>query len=196
MWLKRNQKILGTKPDPVIDLISASKITPQAVFEVGCSNGWRLVKLRNKFGCEVAGLDPSRKAYQYMKKHHRFISPWVGDATNIPYLPNTFDMVIYGFCLYLVDREDLFKAVAEGDRILQDGGYLVVYDFHAAPHSRTYLHKKGIRSFKMDHADLWLAHPAYSVYRREMQGDNEDNMTSVTILKKSMAGAFPLKEGK
>ncbi|MGB6911936.1 MAG: hypothetical protein WBE42_04170 [Pseudolabrys sp.] len=46
--------------------------------------------------------------------------------------PDTIDLLIYGWCLYLCDREDLFKIVTEGDRILKDSGYLVVYDFHAA----------------------------------------------------------------
>ena len=78
----------------------------------------------------------------------------------------------------------------EGDRILQEDGYLIVHDFHSEnPFKRAYKHREGIFSYHMDHAQLWLANPAYTLFRRYMHGE-----TSVTILHKNTEEAWPLHD--
>jgi hypothetical protein len=110
--------------------------------------------------------------------------------------------VIYGFCLYLVDREDLFKVVAECDRVLRGGGHVVIHDFignHTNPsYSRDYEYAPELRSYKMDYGDLWLGHPAYQTVYKKIFGmrkdtpENPDDRVVVQILKKDMERAFPL----
>lgn len=183
-WFARNQAHLVRDPDPVMEAIQACKIKPDRLLEVGCSNGWRVKAMEKKWKCHAYGIDPMFKTTLWNCRR--------GTADDLSaFGPDTFDLVIYGWCLYLCDREDLFKIVTEGDRILKEGGYLVVYDFHTKkPHKRKYKHYEGLFSFKMDHAALWLAHPSYRLIHRELF-DSGDNQTSVTILQKDTDKGWP-----
>lgn len=197
-WYERN-KDKPREEDQVCALIKELKIEPKSVLEVGCSMGRRLRALNKQYDCFVCGVDPSTDAIRHWLKQKNAHGV-IGTATSLPGGNDRFDLVIFGFCLYVCDREDLFKIVAETDRVLQDQGHLVIHDFFSeAPHSRRYSHYDGLRSYKMDYAKLWLANPAYSLVRQqvydaephsEFQGD--DNKYAVSILKKDIAGGFPL----
>lgn len=168
-----------------MEALVEANIQPRSVLEIGCANGWRLKLLENKYKCMTTGVEPAPVHTGNIIR---------GMAHNIPINQLTFDLVIYGWCLYLCDREDLFKIASEGDRVLQDEGFLLIYDFHPfSPHRRTYKHKEGLFSFKMDHSKLWLANPAYSLYRRYMHGPTDDPI-SVTILKKNTVKGWPLHD--
>ena len=85
-----------------------------------------------------------------------------GTADELPYDDASFDVVWFGFCLYLVDRTLLMRTVSEADRVLRDGGVLAIVDFEPeAPCARPYSHRPGLLSYKMDHSRLFLANPAY-----------------------------------
>lgn len=186
-WLARNKARLPVKNDPVLDTLSRfPQIQPKEVLEVGCADGWRLLELQKKYSCGITGVDPGIDPSN--RRNHSFL---LGEASDLPFA-DCFDLVIYGFCLYLCDREDLFKIVAEGDRVLQEGGYLLVYDFASPPCRQAYSHKPGLFSYKQDYAALWQGNPAYSLYTRQYYGTGSDT-TSVTILKKNM-DAWPLKK--
>lgn len=186
-WFARNQDKLPVKNDPVIESIEDSKIAPNAVLEIGCSNGWRVKVMRDKWGCEAYGIDPFFKTAIWRCRR--------GTADDLSmYHSEMFNVVIYGWCLYLCDREDLFKIVKEGDRVLKDGGYIVIHDFHTSkPHKRKYKHKDDVFSFKMDHASLWTANPTYKMYHRYMHGSGNDQ-TSVTIIRKQIDKGWPLHD--
>jgi SAM-dependent methyltransferase len=182
-WIERNKDKIDTLNDPIIQAIRDSDIPVEEVLEIGCANGWRLKIIRNEYGCPAYGVDPG----------YGDINIDTGTADDLDWKDGTFNVVIYGFCLYLCDREDLFKIVLEGDRVLQEGGYLIIWDFHQDfPYSRPYEHKEGLLSYKMDYSKLWLANPAYYVvHRRIIQNtDNPDDRTAVTILKKDTALAW------
>lgn len=183
-WYERNKDKLPPEHDPVIEAIEKAGIIPNNVLEIGCGTGWRLDLLDNKYGCNTWGIDP----YVPINK----FNVCLGKASNLGlFKSNSIDLLIYGFCLYLVDREDLFTAVSAGDRVLKDGGYLVIYDFHPDyPHKVKYKHKEGLFSYKMDHAQLWLANPAYKLRSRVMCADE----TSVTILHKDISNGWPIEE--
>lgn len=185
-WLERNKDKIDRENDPVLAAIREAKIRPRNVLEIGCANGWRLDILRDEFECEAIGQDPGASG----------LASWIykGTADDTNWESGCFDLLIYGFCLYLCDREDLFKIVAEGDRVLRDGGYLVIWDFYPEyPHAVPYRHYDGIFSYKMDYAQLWLANPAYSLFWRTLHDVTNDpgDMTAVTILKKGMSAWIP-----
>lgn len=187
-WLDRNINKLDGNNDPVLETLKACKITPANVIEVGCANGWRLAKLAKEFNCNGFGVDPGAE-----RQVNKGFSIFNGTAELLPFTSASADVVIYGFCLYLCDPEDYFKIAAEGDRVLQNNGYLVVYDFNCpiGSYKTKYKHHGGIFSYHYDFSRLWMGNPAYSNYGRKVFG-NEGDETSVTVLKKSNA-CFPVK---
>lgn len=189
-WLKRNKHKLPIKDDPVLEAIKGANIRPKSVLEIGCADGWRLKELAKIHKCECHGIDPGVTHTQ--EENGVRIYRGAADSLHI-FKDAKFDLVIYGFCLYLCDPEDYFKIAMEGDRVLADGGHLIVYDFQSpTPHRRLYAHKRGLYSHKMDFTKLWLSHPAYSLVTAMIMGQ-EDDCTAVMILKKRVHSAFPIR---
>jgi ubiquinone/menaquinone biosynthesis C-methylase UbiE len=186
-WLKRNETKLTGENDPVIEAIDKYRIKPKRVFEIGCANGWRLKLLKKRFKTALCGgIDPG--CTEAISRGPAIIE--FGTAEKLDFPSQSFDLIIYGWCLYLTDIEDYLRIAMEGDRVLKDNGYLIVYDFHADyPYKTPYKHKDGLFSHHNDFSKLWLSHPAYSLYGRTIQGE-----TSVTILHKDMKNAFPVQK--
>lgn len=190
-WFERNRDRLGLD-DPVTHTIAAwIRRRPERVLEVGCANGWRLAKLRDLYGCEVYGVEPSRKAA--MEAVTWRVPVYQMTATCLPVVEGGFDLIIYGFCLYLTDPKDWLQIAAEGDRALRPGGHIIIHDFgdwrefiDARARGVPYEHDRRITSWHFDWAQLWLAHPGYSVIHRGFTaGDGHPDQQAVTILRKS-----------
>lgn len=188
-WYERNKHKLGASPDPVLSLLddfekNHGKLPIGRVFEFGCANGWRLKSfLKYNSDCWGSELSPAaiRDADPRIKMN---IEPAIASC----------DLVIMGFVLYLVQPGSLLYWAHYADKILADGGHLVVHDFLPEhPYSRIFEHNPDLRSSKMDHSKLWLSHPGYSLVVQKTYGDG-DARTHVSILKKDMKNAFPLKE--
>lgn len=186
-WLERNRDRLGDR-DPVSDLIADMGLQPKSVLEIGCSNGWRLAKLRDTYGCQVVGVEPGAQAVAEATKNK--VPAWCATADALPLPDAAYDLVICGFFIYFADPVDYLKIAAEADRVLQDGGFLIIFDFVSArPFKRRYAHHEGIFSYHFDPPNLWLGHPGY---RRIADGFIARNSECVTLLRKDMANAFPL----
>lgn len=180
-WLERNRDKLG-KHDPVISLLREMMVMPRAVLEIGCANGWRLDRMRRLYHCMAFGIDPS--AVGAAEATSLGLTVVHGTARDLPYMSRSMDLVIFGFCLYLTDPEDWFRIVSEANRVLEDNGLLVIHDFYADEglHGVPYEHHEGITSWHFDFAQLWLAHPLYTLMRRQVHGTD-----CVTILRKRPA---------
>jgi|SRR5215475_13710100 len=194
-WYKRNKSV-SRLPDPVMEAIATCQLHPQTILEIGCGNGWRLAEIKRQYAPHhVAGFDLSERAFKERVVPTVFLAEALGATKALSYIrAGYYDMVIFGFCLYLVDREDLLMLAGYTDRILKDGGHIVIHDFgnNAAPFKRAYAHKDGVFSYHMNHADLWLAHPAYRRIMRKV--DNKDTEVCVDVLHKDMQNAFPTRE--
>lgn len=182
-WLERNKDKLPPEYDPVQPTIDA--IAPERewqVLEIGCANGWRLRQIHQKHGCQAYGIDPGIG----MPVVDNDINIYPGVADSLNYKSHTFNIVIYGFCLYLCDPEDYFNIAAEGDRVLKPGGYMVIYDFYApyTPHANDYKHRDGIKSYKRDFSSLWTWHPNYKEIDLRIHGDTIADQTAVICLRK------------
>lgn len=174
-WFGRNLENLG-QTDPVAEAINSCGLLPRVVLEIGSANGWRLEKLRARYGCDVIGIEPSMNACQKAR-----VPTYQATADGLPVESGMFDLVIYGFALYLADPCDWFKIVAEGDRVLRPGGHLIVHDFATAfPFARKYEHREGLMSYHINFSKLWLANPLYTLVTRHHPNFEE----SVTVLKK------------
>lgn len=93
-----------------------------------------------------------------------------GTAEQLPYADQSFEIVIFGFCLYLCDREDLFRIACEADRVLKSPGWLLIHDFYSpTPSKHDYRHYAGLFSYKMDYRTLFTWHPAYTTYSHRVR---------------------------
>ena len=182
-WFDRNHQSLGLY-DPVTPVLDEMMLHPARVLEVGCANGWRLAKLRDKFRCEVTGVEPSMKAG--MAGAGLRVPIYQMTASTLPVDPDSFDLIIYGFCLYLTDPDDWLTIAAEADRVLKVSGHIVIHDFNdwigGAPISKHYEHKPGLRSYHYDFAKLWMGHPRYQVVLHR-DGAHDDG---VTVIRKNV----------
>jgi len=150
-WFYRNHTALNSKIFDLSDLVvaaisnivsSSSDKNRLKILEIGCGEASRLAWLADNFGVEVCGLEPSAKAVEFAIS--KGVNAQQGTADWLPYEDQTFDVVIFGFCLYLCDRDDLFKIAQEADRVLKKESWLIINDFFSpTPISRDYHHKQG-----------------------------------------------------
>ena len=56
------------------------------------------------------------------KNNYKLNSIKIGTAEKLPFEENYFDILIFGFCLYLTDSEDLFKISSEAYRVTKKVG--------------------------------------------------------------------------
>ncbi len=173
-WFDRNRIALAESSplrDSLVERIAQhlphGGTTASQVLEIGCGQGGNLNGLSSVREIRGSGIDPSGRAVSSGAAAFPHLELCVGTADALPYGDGSQDMVWFGFCLYLVDRSLLQRVVAEADRVLRDGGLLVVVDFDPlVPCKREYHHKAGLYSYKMDYARLFLANPAYSLVEK------------------------------
>jgi ubiquinone/menaquinone biosynthesis C-methylase UbiE len=199
MFYERNKtKLKCSDDDPIIQGIAHLELYPKKILEIGCSNGWRLNLLNKIYKSYCWGIDPSADAIKQGKKEFKEVNLEKGTADALPYENQMFDMIIFGFCLYLCDRSDLFKIAYETDRVLMDLGNIIILDFHPAFQYRNpYTHHAGLYSYKMNYSNMFLWNPAYVLkyqkifYHPPLKQGTADDMISVMILEKNVEGAFP-----
>ena len=117
-WFARNKdKLRACAKDPDRDQVVAAlhrqSLRPTSVLEIGASNGWRLHAIAEAFGAKTAGLEPSEEAVADGRKHYPGVELRLGTAESLPFDSDQFDLVIFGFCLYLSDPKDLFTIAAD-----------------------------------------------------------------------------------
>jgi SAM-dependent methyltransferase len=199
-WFQRNQVAIALKnfatDDPVtatiIDIAAQSSPEgrPLRVLEVGCGEGSRLSWLADQLSVDVYGVEPSTMAVEQALA--KGVKATRGTADTLPYEDGAFDVLIYGFCLYLCDRQDLFRIAQEADRVLKSDGWLVIHDFFASTAvRREYHHKSGVFSYKMDYRKLFDWHPAYTCFSHKVGHhgqasftDNAAEWVSTSVLRK------------
>jgi ubiquinone/menaquinone biosynthesis C-methylase UbiE len=163
-WLNRNKGAV-VKFDPgtdrlLPDLLELPLEAGMKVLEIGCSSGGRLLWLQENLNLECVGIEPSEEAVKIARGQG--INVYQGTAESLPFEGMCFDMVIFGFCLYLCDRDDLFAIAQEVDRVLKNPGWLAILDFFSStPFANPYHHLEGISTYKMDYRTLFDWNPHY-----------------------------------
>jgi len=198
-WFSRNLHAgEDASHDHVASILTDIGGRPRSVLEIGCSNGSKLAQLCTAFGCAGTGIDPSVRAIEDGRARHPKLRLVVGTAESLPFLDGEFDLVIFGFCLYLCDRQDLFRIAAEADRCLSDGGMLAITDFMPPTQYRNvYSHTDGVYSYKFDCRKMFLWNPACFERALKVYGHGgssslaPDHRTSTAILQKDLANAWP-----
>jgi ubiquinone/menaquinone biosynthesis C-methylase UbiE len=196
-WFERNKTAVNSKSsfyetETIKRVLQHYKENINSVLEIGCGNGAKLFDLCDYFKATGSGIDPSAAAVKNGKELHKGLQLSVSTASKLPYNDDNFDLVYFGFCLYLVDRNDILKAVAEADRVLKNGGFLAILDFDPKQrHKRAYHHKPGLFSFKTSYADFFTAGGHYYLVAKESFSHgashfttDSDERVSVSILYK------------
>jgi SAM-dependent methyltransferase len=160
-WFRRNR---DGDPLAVLDRLARHVLPDASILEVGCGDGRNLARLPGSGN--RAGVDPSTLAIAAGSAEHPEFDLRVGTAEAVPFR-DPFDVVLFGFCLYLCDRQSLPRIIAEADRLLIDGGTLAILDFDPPfPRRRQYRHREGVLSWKVDYASIFLAYPSYSLVEK------------------------------
>jgi ubiquinone/menaquinone biosynthesis C-methylase UbiE len=197
-WFTRNQQGVAIRKLPdddavlkeLLDFLPVNARAGLKVLEVGCGDGTRLAWLKNNLNSDCFGIEPSAKAV--LAARAKGINAQQGTADELRFENQSFDIVIFGFCLYLCDREDLFRIASEADRVLRSPGWLVVMDFYSSlTKARTYHHRPGVQSYKMDYRTLFTWHPDYECMTHKVRHhseasytDAQDEWVAVSVLRK------------
>lgn len=165
-WFERNQDALQ-RAAPERDVLYNTVLehvadrdtrgTPLKILEIGCANGYRLRWFKDA-GFDVRGVDASSAAIADGIERLGLSDSelQVGDAaTFLAENRERFDVILFGFCLYLADPVDIPTIVAGTVAQLVDDGLICIWDFDAPVHRTHYRHRPGIFSYKTSF-DRWF----------------------------------------
>jgi ubiquinone/menaquinone biosynthesis C-methylase UbiE len=169
-WYLRNKSKISSREDfPDVDFISqyvkTNKSNRLCFLEIGCGAGNRTFALAKKLNAEGFGIDPSKLAIGHainfysksINSNSVSLAFEVGTSEELNFPDGFFDLIYFGFCLYLIDRKDLKETIAEALRTLKPSGTIAILDFDTThPYENTYHHNPGVRSFKDDYPKYFI----------------------------------------
>lgn len=193
-WYERNKLCINKKSvknDPIFMALQSINFKPKRILEIGCANGWRLAQFSEHYDANCYGIDPSKKAIEDGVQCYPALQLSVGTADHLPKI-DPVDLIIFGFCLYLCDPQDLFKIAANSDHLLADKGIMAILDFcpPTGHYRNEYQHHANMFSYKMNYSSMFSWHPSYYRVFEHIQhhdGNYEidpDSLISVQILQK------------
>lgn len=199
----RDSHLRYTDPDKIVALVAQYGLQPKSILEIGCGDGRRLSEFCDA-GAACFGVDPSAMAIKSAQARDPRLHLSVGTAAQILQPDAKFDLVIFGFCLYLCDRADLFRIAAEADRVLCENGAIAILDFDVRnPYRKIYKHASDVYSHKMQYRDMFLWNPAYRLVSHslvQLEGAPRvvppDESIGLSFIVKESSGAFPLREAE
>ncbi len=162
-WFARNRDYLGRrdKVDWPIHLLERFDRLDAigSVAEVGCSNGFRLARIKREFvpQARCVGVDASAKAIATGAVLYPELELYQGVLAAPPF-DDTFDLVIVNYVLHWVDRSTLARSICAIDDLVKDGGLLILGDFLPDyPQRRRYHHlpNEELYTFKQDYIALF-----------------------------------------
>ena len=203
----RNRKAFEEDPLPKVDaavmLCDTFGLSPRRILEVGCSNGRHLDQLRKQTGAECVGVDPSNAALESGRRFFPELELHHATADCLPFEAESFDLVFLGYFLAVVDRRNLLRVMAETDRVLADGGHMIVGEFSSPTPCRVRYHHRDdevLFSYKQDYAQILLASGWYrqmGLLTTDCSTDRYSADADPTVavgnalLRKDLASAYP-----
>lgn len=200
-WFRRNKSALDqfdARVDLPIKLIELYGLQPRNVLEVGAANGVRLSEISEHYGCKrLVAVEPSVEAILDGESRFPNIRFVRGTADAIP-LQEPFDLIIINFVFHWIDRSSLLRSVSEIDRLLVDGGYLIIGDFYPSNWTKVRYHhlpEQEVFTYKQNYGAIFLASGLYHSVclftgahsSKALQGEiPEDERTGVWLLRKSL----------
>jgi ubiquinone/menaquinone biosynthesis C-methylase UbiE len=103
------------------------------VLDVGCGTGIHLERYQ-KAGCTVFGIDQSPSMLEVAENRLREnANLHMGDASEMPYSDNQFDLIIISTVLHEMPRAVRSAVINECKRTLKKEGRILIIDFHPGP---------------------------------------------------------------
>ena len=170
-WFIRNkEKIKNNSED--ISLLSNWLLPYQNqinnILEIGSGAGNKLAQLCLELNAIGLGVDPSKKAVDFAnKKYNKICKYTVATADNLSFIKNEFDLVHFGFCLYLISRTNINIVIKQADKLVKPGKFLSIIDFD--PHTsfeNDYVHSKGLKSYKTNYYKMFCDLGNYSLINK------------------------------
>jgi len=209
-WFDRNQAALerfDPERDLVLRLIDLYELQPRRVLEIGASPGVRLASVAERYGAMVVAVEPSAAAVAFGRTRFPAVRFVRGRADAIG-LGRPFDLVIVHYVFHWIDRAALLRSVAEIDRLVTDGGCLIIGDFHA-PHPTMvpyhHLPDQDVYTFKQNYAAVFTASGLYHLVAafqsdyasgRLMTDVPGDARGGVSLLRKTFTGEYVKEKRK
>ena len=157
-WFYRNKKnILNHNDDEYInELIRINNLKAKNILEIGCSNGYKLIKYKELLkSSNCFGVDLSKEAILDGKKRYKNLKLLNLSSLDINKIKLNFDLIICGFFLYQLDRNLIFEQFNLIYKKLNKNGYLLIRDFDPLfKHTNTDFNNKKLRTFKMNYDNL------------------------------------------
>ena len=157
-WFYRNKKnIINQNDDEHInELIRINNLKAKNILEIGCSNGYKLIKYKELLKSNNCfGVDLSKEAILDGKKRYKNLKLLNLSSLDINKIKLNFDLIICGFFLYQLDRNLIFQQFDLIYKKLNKNGYLLIRDFDPLfKHTNTDFNKKELRTFKMNYDNL------------------------------------------
>lgn len=202
-WFERNEYLQTVQQAELSeDVLYISKFLKpfqkgiEKVLEIGCCAGVKLEIICSKLDAIGYGIEPSGIAVDAGNRRKKSvdITLQVGTGDKLPFESSEFDLVYFGFCLYLFDRKTLMQAFSEADRVLKPGGFIVITDFDPGSiYKRPYTHIAEAFSYKQDYSDFYTSSGLYYLAGKHSFSHNQsffdhcnDERVSTCILYKEV----------
>ena len=154
----------------IVDLLRITQIKPKSILEIGCANGIQLNQYQEILNTKVNyGIDLSSKAINAGKKKFKKLKLLKLSSLEIDKIKTNFDLIICGFFLYLLDREEIFNQFNLIYNKLNQNGYLIIQDFNPLfKHVNISKHNINLKSFKMNYDNFLVESGLFKmVYKNE-----------------------------
>jgi len=105
-----------------------------SILDIGCGTGSHL-ELYQRYECNLYGLDLSPSMLDVARERLGDTAQLdLGDATDMPYEDNQFDLVISMLTLHEMPPDIRSATLKEIKRVLKDDGRILLIDFHPGPY--------------------------------------------------------------
>ncbi len=202
-WYLRNKEKLEVIKQSIATDILLKTCKPYSdqiknVLEIGCASAQKLEIITREFEATGYGIDPSelaindaRSRFSAMGLNATFS---VGVSSDLPYLEKSMDLVLLGFFLYVVGRNELESTINEINRVTKPGGFLLIEDFdYGMPITKEYVHHRDLRTYKENYARYFIDDFGYYLIEKHSYSHSNnafhmdpDERVSTQILFKSM----------
>ena len=175
----------------IINLLKISKIKPKNILEIGCANGSKLNIYQKQLKPSVSyGIDLSDKAINHGIKKYKKLKLLHLSSLNINKIKIKFDLIICGYFLDQLDRNEIFKQFDLIYKKLNKNGYLIIYYFDPLfRHTNNNIHHNNLLTFKMKYENFLEESGLFKiVYKNQLRIKSnkkyKSNDVSIVLFKK------------